>query len=182
MTVLWCAAVALSTTVAWIAVNRVGTEVADVPVEGLAGVRTVAASGSTPSPTGSPTTAAAPGAQTAPTTAGPSTAPTVQPPTAPPASVPGPPTTSAPATTTSLAAATGLFELRGGTASVACSGDTATLQWAAPHSGYEVHVEEATPEVAVTFESEDHDSSLEAHCAAGNPVGSTTEAGHQADD
>jgi hypothetical protein len=57
----------------------------------------------------------------------------------------------------------------GGTASLTCSGDRITLNWATPNSGFEVEIESSggSSVVEVRFRSSAHESRLEAWCAGG---------------
>jgi hypothetical protein len=146
---VWIAGTVASMALAWTAVQVVGGEVTDDPVTGITAPAVAVDGGGATTTT---TTTAAPPATTA-TTAPPPTTTTTAPP---------PPGGSQ------------VFGTQGGSASVRCAGDAASVDWATPAPGYEAEIHEGGPQqVEIRFESEDHESRLEVVCRGGVPSAQT---------
>ena len=60
--------------------------------------------------------------------------------------------------------------MEGGTVSVHCNGDTASLNYASPNDGYTTWVDGNGPsQVVVRFTSKQHESRIEVDCHDGQP-------------
>ena len=160
LTATWLAGTLIATGVVYAAVSAVAGQVTDQRSEALsqAGVDQALQQEDqvTPSPY-QPASSAMPNAANKPS------------PSPPTAATPGP--TQAPTNPPARPAPTDTrtFALVGGTASVSCTGDLITLNWATPNGGYQVETGSSSggAQLEVRFRSDTHESRLEAWCSGG---------------
>lgn len=161
---IWLIGVAIATTIAWNAVQLVGSEVTDetagplspASLTGVADPPTPTGRASatpTRSPSATPTRTTSPGTQTRP--------PRSAPPSPPPSS--------------SRAPVTRTWTTQGGSTAMSCTGSRLTLRYASPNTGFEVDVNRSGDEIEVRFRSDDHESRVRVECLSGTPVGEVRE-------
>jgi len=146
----------VSTGVAYAAVQMVSGSVVESQREPL--TSTPAGAGSA-----SPVTSTPPVSPSPPPTATTSPTPVVVPAT------PSPPRSPAPLSPQQPSLDTRTFALIGGTAQLTCRGDSVSLNWATPNSGFSVETstEDGGATIEVRFRSETHESRLDAWCSGG---------------
>lgn len=162
----WLAGTLLATAIVYEAVHIVAGQVTELRIAAVPQAGAGERIESPASPVSTPSVATSP---TATTTGPPGTSPTSSPGGAQPSPT-NPPTVG-------LGGDSRTFALVGGTASVTCSGNQITLNWATPNSGYQVEASSSNggAQVEVRFRSDTHESRLEAWCAGGTVQSSIRE-------